>query len=150
VARLAKAFEMRVIGREGGRPGGDGRACRRQPLLLREPDYVVAAPLTEETAGLLDAGVRGDEAVGVSDQRAGGRSWCRTRWSRRWRVDGSPAQRYFEVELPADSPLGGWRTIITPHNASASPRSLERGARTFIENLRRYAAGEPLEHVVRF
>jgi phosphoglycerate dehydrogenase-like enzyme len=56
----------------------------------------------------------------------------------------------FETEpLPADSPLWDMpNVIVSPHTSGASPRSLERTLRLFLENLRRYLAGEPLENVV--
>ncbi len=160
VARLAKAFEMRVL----------GMRRRQSPVahvdvlvppsglhqLLRESDYiVVAAPLSEETVGLLDAAAfaamkpsaylinvaRGPIVVQdalIEALRSG-------------RIAGAALDVFDEEPLSAQSPLWGLENvIITPHNASASPRSLQRGARTFIENLRRYAAGEPLEHVVTF
>lgn len=56
----------------------------------------------------------------------------------------------FEVEpLPADHPL--WKmdnVIITPHCAAASPRVAERHLETLLDNLRRFAAGQPLRNVV--
>lgn len=55
-----------------------------------------------------------------------------------------------EIEpLPADHPL--WRmenVIITPHVAAASPRIAERHLATLLDNVRRFAAGEPLLNVV--
>ena len=38
--------------------------------------------------------------------------------------------------------------IITPHCAAASPRVPERHEKTLLENLRRFAAEEPLLNVV--
>ena len=56
----------------------------------------------------------------------------------------------FETEpLPEDSPL--WKmknVIITPHMAGDTPHYDERALKIFLENLRHYAAGEPLTHVV--
>jgi phosphoglycerate dehydrogenase-like enzyme len=56
----------------------------------------------------------------------------------------------FEREpLAADSPL--WdlpNVMITPHDGGSSPRSHERFMGLFLENLRRYVAGEPLLNVV--
>ena len=56
----------------------------------------------------------------------------------------------FETEpLPEDSPL--WKmenVIITPHMAGNTPHYDERALKIFLENLRRYTAGEPLTHVV--
>jgi phosphoglycerate dehydrogenase-like enzyme len=54
----------------------------------------------------------------------------------------------FEKEpLPGDSPL--WdlpNVIVTPHKAGVTPHYYERAAALFAANLRRYLAGEPLEH----
>ena len=56
----------------------------------------------------------------------------------------------FEVEpLPAGHPL--WKmenVIITPHCAAASPRVPERHLATLLDNVRRFAAGQPLCNVV--
>lgn len=56
----------------------------------------------------------------------------------------------FEIEpLPADHPL--WKmenVIITPHTAAASPRVPERHLETLLENVRRFATGQPLLNVV--
>src|SRR3712207_4414803 len=60
VARLARAFEMRVIGmrRQPELPANVGQLFVPERLheMLSQADYVVlAAPLTEETRGILDA-----------------------------------------------------------------------------------------------
>ncbi len=56
----------------------------------------------------------------------------------------------FEIEpLPADHPL--WQmenVIITPHCAAASVRVPERHEATLLDNLRRFANGEPVLNVV--
>lgn len=56
----------------------------------------------------------------------------------------------FEIEpLPPEHPL--WKmpnVIITPHTAAASPRVAERHLKTLLENVRRFATGEPLLNVV--
>lgn len=56
----------------------------------------------------------------------------------------------FEIEpLPASHPL--WKmenVIITPHVAGTSPRIAERHTATLLENIRRFATGEPLLNVV--
>jgi len=51
--------------------------------------------------------------------------------------------------LPAESPL--WHlpnVIITPHISADTPGSAEQRNLVLIENLRRYAAGEPMISVV--
>jgi len=56
----------------------------------------------------------------------------------------------FEQEpLPPDSPF--WtapNTLVTPHNGATSFATPERGLEIFIDNLRRYLAGQPLRNVV--
>lgn len=56
----------------------------------------------------------------------------------------------FETEpLPEDSPL--WdldNLIITSHYAGATPHYHERALEVFLDNLRRYYSGEPLQDVV--
>jgi phosphoglycerate dehydrogenase-like enzyme len=160
VARLARAFGMRVLGmRRQQTPVANvdvllpPSGLRR---LLEESDYlVVAAPLTEETRGLLGAREFGtmkptaylinvgrgpivvEEAL-IAALKSG-------------RIAGAALDVFDEEPLGAQSQL--WtldNVLITPHNSASSPRTLDRGAQGFIENLRRYAANEPLEHVVSF
>ena len=56
----------------------------------------------------------------------------------------------FETEpLPETSPLWGMENvIITPHTSGDTPHYDERALAIFLDNLRRYAKGEPLTHVV--
>ena len=55
----------------------------------------------------------------------------------------------FEVEpLPEGHPLWGMENvIITPHVASLSPRIAERHLATLLDNVGRFARGEPLQNV---
>ena len=49
--------------------------------------------------------------------------------------------------LPSDSPLWDMeQVIVTPHSSNAGSGTLLRGDRIFMENLRRYLAGEPLKN----
>jgi phosphoglycerate dehydrogenase-like enzyme len=51
--------------------------------------------------------------------------------------------------LPADHPLWGYdNVIITPHASGHSPHAGQRMFDLLCENVRRFAAGEPLKHVV--
>jgi phosphoglycerate dehydrogenase-like enzyme len=56
----------------------------------------------------------------------------------------------FEIEpLPADHPLWGMENvIITPHCAAASPRVPERHLETLLDNVHRFATGQPLRNIV--
>ena len=160
VARLCKAFGMRVLGIRRS-PGTLPDIDRLEPPTrlhdaLGEADYVVVScPLTEETRGMLDAAAlarlrpeaylinvaRGpivDEAALVDALRSR-------------RIAGAALDVFDKEPLPAESPL--WElenVIITPHNSAASPYTFQRGALVFLENLRRYAAGESLLNVVDF
>ena len=158
VARLAKAFRMRVIGLrrrpepvehvdELLPPGAVGELCARADFLVN------CAPLTRQTRGAIGAAelarmkpgaylinvARGpivDEPALVAALRKG-------------RIAGA-ALDVFEVEpLPPEHPL--WdlpNVIITPHTAPASPLHIQRGTELFVENLRRYARGEALLNLV--
>ena len=51
--------------------------------------------------------------------------------------------------LPADSPLWSMdNVIVTPHSSGASGLSALRAERIFVDNLRRYVAGEPLRNEI--
>jgi phosphoglycerate dehydrogenase-like enzyme len=158
LALRAKSFGMRVLGsRRRPRPtpnvdvvvGEDGWRD-----LLPEADFVViAAPLTEQTRGMVDAeafarmrpdayfinvargqivdgdallaALRGGEIAGAA-------------------IDTPPIE-----PLPPDHPL--WdapNTWVTPHISYSSPRTRGRMIDIYIENLRRFRAGEQLRNVV--
>lgn len=54
-----------------------------------------------------------------------------------------------EEPLPASSPLWGHPKIaITPHDSSETPQTSLRADETFLANLERYLAGQPLAHEV--
>jgi len=159
VARRAKAFGMRVIAtrRRPDRPSDyvdEVRGAEALPWLLEESDYVaLCTALTPETrhligtqqlrqmkptAYLVNIGRGGliDEGALV-EALAGGD------------IAGAGLDVFEEEPLPADSPL--WEmpnVMITPHRAGDSRRSHERFMDLFCENLRRYAAGQPLLNVV--
>ncbi len=51
--------------------------------------------------------------------------------------------------LPPESPLWSLPNIfITPYTSGHSPKSKQRSIALFIDNLKRYQAGEPLRNVV--
>ena len=51
--------------------------------------------------------------------------------------------------LPPDHPLWSMENVyITPHYSGSHPQYWERADRIFLENLRRYLAGEPMINVV--
>jgi len=158
VARLAKALRMDVIALRRSRtpvehvdellrPGEEGELCARADFL------VICAPLTRETKGVIGTAelarmkpsaylinvARGplvDERALIAALREN-------------RIAGA-ALDVFEVEpLPAEHEL--WtlpNVVITPHLSPSSPMHIVRGTDLFIENLRRFVAGEPLQNIV--
>jgi phosphoglycerate dehydrogenase-like enzyme len=159
VARRAAAFGMDVLAvdpEDISKPpevselwGTD----RFQDLLAASDVVAVCCPLTRATRGLF-----GDHAF--ASMRPGARIVNVTRGPI---IDGDALVRALESgrlagagldvtpeePLPADHPL--WRlpnVVITPHTAGASQERAHRNVRRFVENLRRYRAGEPLEGVI--
>lgn len=160
VARLAHAFGMRVLGmrrRPEMVPHID-QLYRPERLhqMLAEADYIVlATPLTPQTQGMIDAAAFASmkpEAYLINVARGPiVREDALLDALRSGRIAGAALDVFDQEPLPAESPL--WEmenVIVTPHNSGASPHTLERGARIFIESLRRYASGEPLDHLVEF
>lgn len=158
IAERAAAFGMRVWGsRRSERPtphvervvtGDSWRA------LLPEADYlIVAAPLTAETRGMVDAAAfaamkpsaylvniaRGqliDEPALIEALVEG-------------RIAGAALDTFEHEPLPPESPL--WRLpklTITPHATANSPHMRERQIALFLDNLARFMGGQPLRNIV--
>ncbi len=155
VARLARAFGMRVVGvnRDGRGASGDVERvvtpAQLSDVLGSADAVVVTLPLTDETRGMLDAGAvaamkRGAIIVnvgrgGVVDEDA------LIAALEDGRLTGAALDVFAAEPLPADSPL--WRlpnVIVSPHTAALSVRENERIVELFIANLRRYLAGRDL------
>jgi phosphoglycerate dehydrogenase-like enzyme len=161
IAQRALAFGMTVRGvdrfpEKTNPPTGVEKieGIDQLPELLAWSDFaVIAAPHTPETERLFDARMLahlrptsyliniGRGAIVVLDDlvtalRAGNLAGA--------------ALDVFEVEpLPAGHPL--WdipNVIVTPHTAGYSPVIASRHLATLVENVRRFAAGEPLLNVV--
>lgn len=159
IARRGLAFGMRVLGVDpvqATAPAGVAALWRldRLPDLLGESDFVViAAPHTPETAKmfrreqfrqmkpsayLINIG-RG-AIVDLGDLVAALRAA---------ELAGAGLDVYETEPLPSDHPL--WRmpnVILTPHVAGNSPRIAERHLAVLLDNVRRFARGEPLATVV--
>jgi phosphoglycerate dehydrogenase-like enzyme len=171
VAALASAFGCRVVAvRRRGEAGGPARGGdvdglhdvepdellgpEGLPALLAQSDFVVlAAPLTPETEGMIDdaalaAMKRGSWLVNIArgrliDERA------LLRALREGRIGGAVLDTFAEEPLPPDSPFYDLpNVIVTPHTSWSSSRVLDRSVELFCDNLRRFAAGEPLLNVV--
>lgn len=122
-------------------------------LLPRADVLVLACPLTDETRGLIDARTlrrmkpsaylinvaRGEVVVERDLAQALREGW----------IAGAGLDVFAEEPLPPESPL--WRlpnAIVTPHVAGLLRDYDGRAVALFRDNLRRFAAGEPLLNVV--
>jgi phosphoglycerate dehydrogenase-like enzyme len=122
--------------------------------LLAESDIVVlAAPLTPETEDMIDAAalaaMRPDAwLINVARGRLiDDRALLEALASHR--IGGAALDAFREEPLPPTSPFYDLpNVIVTPHTAWSSARVLDRSIGLFCDNLRRYAAGEPLRNVV--
>jgi len=154
VVRLASAVGLRVVAvrRTGGTVPGASRVVTPDRLadVAAEADYlVVAAPLTQATRGAVSRSVLGQmkesawviniargaiiDEPALTDALAAGR------------IGGAALDTFVKEPLPPDSPLWAMpNVVITPHTSNSSPRVRERTLALFVENVRRYKAGEPL------
>ena len=159
VATRAKAFGMEVIAVDAEPVARSLEVSdlwgmdRFHDLLARSDVVTVCCPLTKATRGLFDADafaamkpsayivnvtrgpiIDGDaltEALGNGAIRGAG-------------LDVTPIE-----PLPPDHPL--WQmpnVVITPHTAGASQMRGHRNIERFVENLRRYRAGQPLDGLI--
>ena len=158
LALKAKAFHMRTTGvRRHPQPTPNvDRLYAPEDLqaFLGEADFVVVtAPLTPETRGMLGEAEfrsmkpsafyvcfsRGGLADDAALERALKEGW----------IAGAGLDAHSDEPLPEDSPF--WdlpNTIVTPHNGATTPGTRRRGVEIFVDNLRRFQAGQALRNVV--
>jgi phosphoglycerate dehydrogenase-like enzyme len=158
LALKCRAFHMRVLGvRRTPKPTSNVDEVFGPSMLgevLPRCDFVVvAAPRTIETRGMLGMAEfrsmkrtafyicisRGGIADDAALLRALNEGW----------IAGAGLDAHTTEPLPPQSPF--WEapnTIVTPHNAASGRAVRERGIAIFVENLRRYVAGEPLGNMV--
>ena len=118
--------------------------------MARECDFlVVSVPLTPRTAGLIDAAVfdaMKPSAYLIDISRGGVVNHVDLIAALKdRRIAGAALDVFPEEPLPADSPL--WKqpnVIVSPHISGNTPFYDERAVALFVENLRRYLAGETL------
>jgi D-2-hydroxyacid dehydrogenase (NADP+) len=158
IAAIGAAFGMRVIGmRRGAEPAAHVErmyAPSQLQTLLSESHYVVdALPLTPATRGLLGpaefAAMRSD-AVLINIGRGGSvQTDALVEALRARRIAGAGLDVTDPEPLPPEHPL--WKmenVIITPHYSGGRPGYTEHVTNIFLENLRRYIAGEALTNLV--
>ena len=122
--------------------------------VLGESDAVVlATPLTEQTAGLIGApqlqAMRESAwLINIARGRLIDEAALRRALENGW-IAGAVLDVFNDEPLQPDSPLYSTpNLVITPHTSWSSDRVTERGLSLFVDNLRHYLAGEPLENVV--
>jgi phosphoglycerate dehydrogenase-like enzyme len=159
-AERARAFGMRILAlrRHPEKCGDDRRVDRAYAPgqlneLLAASDYIlVAAPLTPETRGLIGEAAfaamkpnavlinlgRGPVVVEAQLVRA----------LRERRIRGAVLDVFDEEPLPAGHPLWSLdNVLLSPHTADHTDTWLQEAVDLFLENYRRFAAGEPLLNV---
>jgi phosphoglycerate dehydrogenase-like enzyme len=173
VASLAGAFGARVIALRRNADGpppppaeGSDDAFPFEPApvrivgpdglheLLGASDFVIlAAPLTPETEDMIDdaalAAMRPDAwLINIARGRlVDDRALLRA--LDEGRIGGAALDTFREEPLPSSSPFYDLQNVIvTPHTSWSSARVLDRSIELFCDNLRRYAAGQPLRNVV--
>ena len=160
VAELAAPFGPRVIAMRrdpSPRPGEpelpagvDLRGPGAFGDLLAVSDFIVLAlPLTVETEDLVD-----DRALALMKRTAWLINVARGRLIverallralAEGQLGGAVLDAFRDEPLPATSPFYDLpNVILTPHTSWSSGRVLDRSVELFAENLRRFAAGEPL------
>lgn len=162
VARLARPFGPRIVGirrRPDAEPvpgvevlGG----LEAMPELLAVSDFVIVAlPHTEETDAIIDDDTLAKFKAGawlinvargaLIDERS------LLRALRGGTLGGAVLDTFREEPLPETSPFYRLpNCIVTPHTSWSSAVVLNRTFDVFCDNLRRYRAGEPFDHVVDF
>ncbi|WP_020017043.1 D-2-hydroxyacid dehydrogenase [Promicromonospora sukumoe] len=155
----ARAFGMRVVGLRR-RPADPGDPVDRMlppdavDELAAVSDFlVVAAPLTDETAGAI--GPRTLRALGPQGHLVvvsrGGivREADLVTAVRDGVIAGAGLDAHATEPLPPESPV--WdlpRTVVTPHNGATTAATADRGTAIFLDNLDRWLARRPLRNVV--
>jgi glyoxylate/hydroxypyruvate reductase A len=160
VARLAKSFDMRVVGNSRNSPkhniphvdelfGPEGLG----KVLSQSNFLAICVPHTEETEGMIGPKEiatlpKGAVIINVS------RGQVIDELAMIYALDsghlaGAALDVFAEEPLPLNSPLWSMpNVIISPHSASNSKDENQRLADLFSENLRRYIRGEPLLNVL--
>lgn len=157
-AKIGAGFGMRVIGLDRDKTGVPyvevTYSPERKHEMLAECDYImVALPLTPETRGFIsrpEFEIMKPGALLFNTGRGGTiDTKALVEALRRGTLAGAGIDTPDPEPLPPDHPLWAMpNVIITPHNAGGDPSYWAKSGKDFLENLRRYLAGEPLRNVV--
>jgi len=154
VAERARGFGADVVGARRS-PRGDGEiGLGDLPGVLPDADVVVLAmPATAEARGMVDAAFlarmkEGSVLVNVARGSVVDEPALLAALDRG--VPELAVLDVFETEpLPDDSPFWSHpRVWVTPHASASGWGSVDRGGELFLDNLRRWMAGEPLREEV--
>ncbi len=157
VATRALCFGMRVVAlRRTGRPSPvpGVEITRSLPELLACSDHlVIAAPATAKTSHLLDREALALVKPGVHLVNVARGELVDQEALREALDDGRVSRASLDVVTPEPLPAGHWlyrheKVRLSPHTSWAAPGALDVLLDPFIENLRRYRAGEALLHRV--
>lgn len=161
IARLCKAFDMKVIGicKSGGPdrsfPQVDRVYSREElPELLSASDFVILAlPLTNETRGMIGENeLRGMKPGAYLINVARGAivdEGALVRALEEGWIAGAGLDVFVKEPLPPESRFYELPNVIfSPHISGDMPDYERRATDIFCENLRRYLAGEPFLHEV--
>ena len=158
-AKIASALGMEVIGLRHNpnksTPGVDEMVGADDLLdALPQADVVVSTvPLTEETRHMLDQkafDAMKEGALFINIGRGGTVDQAALIEALQHGKLAAAGLDVFEEEpLPHDSPLWAMdNVLITPHSSGVTPKYNERAFAIFLDNLKRYRAGEKLHNVV--
>jgi phosphoglycerate dehydrogenase-like enzyme len=157
VAERALAFGMDVVAsRRTARPSpvdGVDTLASLDAVLAVADHLVLTAPATAETRRLLDDAALAAVKPGVHVVNIARGALIDQDALRAALDDGRVARASLDVADPEPIPAGHWmyrhpRVRLSPHISWSMPAATDALVATFVENLRRYAADEPLEGVV--
>jgi len=157
VARLGAAFRMRVVGvrrtPRGDEPCETWPLARLDELLALADALVLAIPLADGTRHLLDAArlARMKRGAWLVNVGRGGlvEEPALVAALREGRLGGAGLDVFETEPLPPESPL--WElpnVIVTPHASGDTRENWPRACEIFLDNLGRFARGEPLRNEV--
>jgi phosphoglycerate dehydrogenase-like enzyme len=157
IARLALGFDMRVIAmRRTDAPSpvaGVEIATSLDRLLPQADHLVLAAPGTATTRHLIDEAALRLAKPGVHLVNIARGSLVDQDALRAALDDGRVGRASLDVVEPEPLPEGHWlythpKVFLTPHSSWSSTAFFDTAIDIFVANLRRYLAGEPLEHLI--
>ncbi|YCH17681.1 D-2-hydroxyacid dehydrogenase [Arthrobacter sp. D1-29] len=159
IARLFRAVGMEVDGAgRTARPGDTHfdriHSSQNLAAVVHGYDYLIlAAPLTADTKNLVGAGVLNAMKPSARLINVGRGELVDTEALIHALTTGSIAGAALDVVHPEPLPAGHalWdmeNVIITPHMCGDTENYLDDLGKLFVDNLKRYCSGEPLENIV--